>query len=108
MPPVCFLYLAVAGLLVARRRRRTGFLLVCVGLAGLTVLSLPAVGPLMIVGLESDLPLTPPPDAMPQAIVILGGDFARVRDPPFARAGRLTLDRLRAGAAAHRPTRLPI
>jgi uncharacterized SAM-binding protein YcdF (DUF218 family) len=45
---------------------------------------------------------------MPQAIVILGGDLARVGEPPFARAGRLTLDRLRAGAALHRRTGLPI
>jgi uncharacterized SAM-binding protein YcdF (DUF218 family) len=108
MPPVCFLYLTLSGHLVARRRRRIGSLLVWVGLAGLTVLSLPAVGTLMIAGLESDLPLTPPPDAMPGAIVILGGDLARVSDPPFVRAGRLTLDRLRAGAAAHRRTGLPI
>jgi uncharacterized SAM-binding protein YcdF (DUF218 family) len=45
---------------------------------------------------------------MPQAIVILGGDVAKTTQPPFARIGRLTLDRLRAGADLQRRTGLPI
>jgi uncharacterized SAM-binding protein YcdF (DUF218 family) len=108
LPPVCFLYLALAGLLVPPRYRRWGRTLITVGLGGLAVLSLPVVSGSMIVALEWNLPVTPPPDAMPQAIVILGGDLARISESPFARAGRLTLDRLRAGAALHRQTGLPI
>ena len=45
---------------------------------------------------------------MPEAIVILGGDVARISEAPFARSGFMTLDRLRAGAALHRRTGLPI
>jgi uncharacterized SAM-binding protein YcdF (DUF218 family) len=62
----------------------------------------------MIIALETNLPVAPAPDAMPQAIVILGGDLARVAGEPFALPGLLTLDRLRAGAALQRRTGLPI
>jgi uncharacterized SAM-binding protein YcdF (DUF218 family) len=108
LPPICFLYLAVAGLLVPRRHRRFGRALIWIGVVGLAVLSLPVVSDSLIIALETNLPVTPPPDAMPQAIVILGGDLVRVAEPPFAQSGRLTLDRLRAGAALHRRTGLPI
>lgn len=108
LPPICLLYLALVGLLIARRRRRSGRLLLCTGLLGLTILSLPVVANSMIRALETDLPLDASPDAPPKAIVILGGDLARVDVTPFARAGRLTLDRLRAGAELQRRTGLPI
>jgi uncharacterized SAM-binding protein YcdF (DUF218 family) len=45
---------------------------------------------------------------MPRAIVILGGDLLRTSAAPYALPGFLTLDRLRAGAALHRRTGLPI
>ena len=106
LPPMCFLYFAIAG--VVLWRRRWGRALAAIGILGLTVFSLPIVGGALIRSLEQDLPLTPPPDAMPQAIVILGGDIARTPDPPFALPGALTLDRLRAGAALKRRTGLPI
>src|ERR1700677_1079434 len=80
----------------------------CIGLLGLTVLSLPVVADSLLVSLERDLPMTAPADAMPQAIVILGGDVSRTSQPPFARIGRLTLDRLRTGAILRRETGLPI
>jgi uncharacterized SAM-binding protein YcdF (DUF218 family) len=108
LPPVCFLYLALFGPLIARRHRRLGRLIGGVGLAGMTVLALPVVADSLLVSLEWNLPLTPPPDAAPQAIVVLGGDVSRISEAPFARSGRLTLDRLRSGAALHRRTGLPI
>jgi uncharacterized SAM-binding protein YcdF (DUF218 family) len=108
LPPICFLYLAILGLVIVRRHRRIGRTLAGVGLLGLAVLSLPAVAGSLIIALEQNLPVTPPPNAMPQAIVILGGDMTRTSDPPFALPGLLTLDRLRAGAALRRRTGLPI
>ena len=108
LPPVCFLYLTLLGPMIARRRRGTGLALMCIGLFGLTVLSLPVVADALLVSLERDLPMTAPADAMPQAIVILGGDVSRTSQPPFARNGRLTLDRLRTGAILGRETGLPI
>lgn len=108
LPPVCFLYLAIFGFLIIRRYRWSGRVLLSTGLLGLTVLSLPAVAGSLIIALEQNLPVTPPANAMPQAIVILGGDLMRSSDPPFSLPGLLTLDRLRAGAALHRRTGLPI
>jgi len=108
IPPLCFLFAAILGLLLFRRHQRRGFALACVGVAGLTLLSLPAVPEVMIVALERNLPVIPPPDAMPQAIVILGGDVQRIAEAPHAQSGVLTLDRLRAGAALYRRTGLPI
>jgi uncharacterized SAM-binding protein YcdF (DUF218 family) len=108
LPPICFLYLLLAGSLIGGRRIAAGRALSGIGLAGLTILSLPVVADLLLVSLERDLPMTAPADAAPQAIVILGGDVVRISEPPFARSGHLTLDRLRAGAALQRRTQLPI
>jgi uncharacterized SAM-binding protein YcdF (DUF218 family) len=108
LPPVCLLYFAMLGLLIARRHRNGARALLWIGLVGLTLLSIPLVPNLLIVALEQDLPTTPPPDAMPQAIVILGGDLLRNEATPHALPGFLTLDRLREGAALYRRTRLPI
>jgi uncharacterized SAM-binding protein YcdF (DUF218 family) len=108
LPPVGFLCLAILGLLIVRRRRQLGRWLVSLGLAGMTLLALPMFSDVLIVGLERDLPLRPPADAMPQAIVILGGDLTRTADPPFVLPGLLTEDRLRTGVALYRKTGLPI
>lgn len=108
LPPVCFLYLAIVGLLTRRRHPRGGRALAGISLAGLLLLSVPLVPNLLIVALEQDLPLTPPPGVMPQAIVVLGGDLMRTKLPPYSLPGYLTLDRLRAAAALYRRTGLPI
>jgi uncharacterized SAM-binding protein YcdF (DUF218 family) len=108
LPPICFLYLAILGLLIVRFYRRLGRVLLCAGLLGLVVLGLPAVGGSLIIALEQGLPVTPPPNDMPQAIVVLGGDMSRSVDAPYTLPGLLTLDRLRAGAALRRKTGLPI
>jgi len=108
LPPICFLYLAILGLLIVRWFRRIGRVLLGLGLAGLLLLGLPAVGGSLIIALEQNLPITPPPDALPQAIVILGGDMTRTVNPPYTLPGLLSLDRLRAGAGLRRKTGLPI
>jgi uncharacterized SAM-binding protein YcdF (DUF218 family) len=108
LPPVGFLCLAILGLLIVRLKRRAGRALVCIGLAGLTLLALPLFSDLLIAALEQDLPLKPPPDAMPQAIVILGGDLTRTAGIQQVVPGSLTLDRLRAGVTLYRKTGLPI
>jgi uncharacterized SAM-binding protein YcdF (DUF218 family) len=108
LPPVCLLYCLALGLLLVRRHRQGGGALVCIGLVGLALLSIPLVPDLLIVALEQNLPTTPPPDAIPQAIVILGGDLLRNAATPHTLPGFLTLDRLREGAELYRRTRLPI
>ena len=63
----------------------------------------------MYVVLERDLPLTPPPDAPPQAIVVLGGDISRSgSDRLVLQPGALSLQRERTGADLYRHTHLPI
>jgi len=82
-----------------------------VGTAGilLVLLGMPAVGNNLLLPLEQNLPLTPPPDAPPAAIVILSGDLRLTggAQPGFT-VGPLTLQRMRAGAELYRKTHLPI
>jgi uncharacterized SAM-binding protein YcdF (DUF218 family) len=70
---------------------------------------MPIVGGTMLIAIERNLPLTPPAEAPPQAIVILGGDIMRdgsESEPP--QPGLVSLDRLRAGAALFHRTGLPV
>jgi uncharacterized SAM-binding protein YcdF (DUF218 family) len=109
VPPICLLLLAVAGTLITRRRARAGRILGWIGLAGLVILAMPGAGAALMIALERDLPLTPPPDAPPQAIVILGGDVVRGGIRTVAlEVGPITLERLQTGAALARRTGLPI
>ena len=106
VPPTSLLFLALLGQLIGRR---IGRMMVWVGLLGLLVLALPAVGDLLLVGLEQNLPLIPPADQPPQAIVILSGDVRRGGGPtPFVLLGPLSFERVRAGALLARRTGLPI
>ena len=108
LPPMCFLYLLMAGTLFFPGRR-IGRALVWVGMAGLLALSLPVVSDMLIFTLERDLPVRHGEGPAPQAIVVLGGDVARNGLKVEAtRPGHLTLDRLHAAAELHRRTGLPI
>ena len=107
LPPVSLLLLAIAGLLIERRYRAFGRCVAWTGLLLLLLLAMPAVSRGLLVALEQNLPLTPPANAPPQAIVILGGDALRDRGP-MVQPGLLSLQREIAGASLARRTNLPI
>lgn len=107
LPPMLFLVLALAGLVLARRHR-LGSWVFRGGMTLFVLLGVPAVPWSMIAWLERDLPMTPPAGAPPAAIVVLAGDISRTLNPPFAQPGLLSLERIRAGAALHRLTNLPV
>jgi uncharacterized SAM-binding protein YcdF (DUF218 family) len=73
------------------------------------ILATPIVSGTLLLTLEHGLPTTPPADAPPQAIVVLGGDLRRTgTDAMTLQPGPLSLERLRAGAILYRQTHLPI
>ncbi len=116
-PPVNLLLVIVLGLALrgaGRRRgrvRAAGGWVAGLGFLSLVVLSLPASAQLLLRALEHDIKLAAPDGAAPGAIVILSADDLRavpggIFAPP--ELGAMTLQRLRAGAALHRRTGLPI
>jgi uncharacterized SAM-binding protein YcdF (DUF218 family) len=109
VPPISLLLVALAGCLIERRFRRMGRLLIWAGLLGLLVLALPATSASLMMALERDLPLRPPPDSPPRAIVVLGGDVVRNEGQDLIlHLGQVSLERIRSGAALSRRTGLPI
>lgn len=109
VPPLGLLTLTVAGLVLMHWWRRLGLLIVWTGVAALFALATPLVSGTMLVALQRDLPLVPPKDNPPQAIVVLGAEVTRTLDTDRGvQIGRLTLERLRAAAELHRRTGLPI
>ena len=116
VPPLNLALLAAIAFFLLRRR--AGRAIVGVALVGLIVLALPAVGNALLLSLER-LPEPGPTDphaAPPGAIVVLSADLRYVRgpdgdlekDPSDADIGPLSLERVRAAAALHRRTGLPI
>jgi uncharacterized SAM-binding protein YcdF (DUF218 family) len=109
MPPTGFVVLIVAGLLLHGGWRRFGRRLTWTSLIALILFGMPVVSYSMLLALETGLPLVPPADHPPQAIIVLGGEVIRAHQERLGiRPGLLTLDRLRTGAALHRRTGLPI
>jgi len=116
-PPQNLLLVILLGLALrgaGRRRgrvRAAGGWIAGLGFLGLVVLSLPASAQLLLRTLERDMALAAPEGAVPGAIVILSADDLRavpggIFAPP--ELGAMTLQRLRAGAALHRRTGLPM
>ena len=115
VPPLNLALLAAFAFFLLRRR--VGRAVVGTALVGLIVLSLPAVGQALLVSLER-LPephAANPPAAPPGAIVVLSAELRYIRgpdsgleDPLDADIGPLSLERVRAAAALHRRTGLPI
>ncbi len=109
LPPVNLVFAILAGVALLRRFPRLARWLIGIAALLLLVLAMPAVAGTLLRSLERDLPMTPPADKPPGAIVILGAEINRTAgSPPGATVGPLTLERLRAGAALWRTTRLPI
>lgn len=109
IPPTGFVVLIVVGLLLHGGWQRFGRRLTWASLIALILFGMPVVSYSMLLALESGLPLIPPADHPPQAIIVLGGEVIRAHQERLGiRPGLLTLDRLRTGAALHRRTGLPI
>ena len=116
LPPLLLvLAILLAGLRVAlaRGRRRGAGWLAALAAAGLLLLATPFCAGWLTVALERQLSQALPPEGegAPAAIVVLGGDMVRsegARGEAGADVGPLTLERLRAGAALHRRTGLPL
>jgi uncharacterized SAM-binding protein YcdF (DUF218 family) len=117
LPPGGLLLLAAAGAwLIARRgagarARRTGWALLAAGLASLWLLSLPVMADALARATQRCPPLDPSRPVQAQAIVILGGDAHRFRDPEYGGQPAVSqhlLERLNYGALIARRTGLPI
>jgi uncharacterized SAM-binding protein YcdF (DUF218 family) len=111
LPPIGLLLVALLGLLLGLhwRWRRVGWGVSLASLLALLVLAMPVTGIFLVVALESGLPVTPTPGQPPKAIVILSAEAVPV-DGDGARfePGKLTWERLRAGAQLARQEKLPI
>lgn len=105
LPPLGLVWAALAGVLLPWRR--AGRVVAGAALAGVLVLAMPYASRSLLVALQRDLPVRPLPEAPPGAVVILGGDAARVTGE-LAPVGLLTLERVRAGAVLARRTGLPV
>ena len=105
LPPLGLLLVALlAGLLAWRGRRLAGLLATGAAL-GVLLLATPAVAALLRWSLEREL-TSGPAAIVPGAIIVLGAEATH--GPMGTAVGPLTLERLRAGAALHRATGLPI
>lgn len=109
LPPIGLLLVALLGLLLGLhgRWRRVGWGLSFASLLALLLLAMPATGALLVVALESGLPVTPTPSQPPKAIVILSAEAVTVDGTRFE-PGPLTWERLRAGARLARQEKLPV
>lgn len=105
LPPVNLAMIALIALLFAGRTR-AGRIVAALSCAGLVVLALPITGLALLASLDPG-PL-PPPSVPPAAIVILGGDVQRISGAQGLVVGPWSLERMRAGAALHRLTGLPL
>jgi uncharacterized SAM-binding protein YcdF (DUF218 family) len=109
LPPTGLIVLIVIGLLLRGRWQRVGRGLAWVSLIALILLGMPVVSSSLLLTLETDLPVRPPVDHPPQAIIVLGSEVIRTHQEKLGiRPGLLTLDRLRTAAALQRRTGLPI
>jgi len=112
LPPASLALGALLALVLLRGR--PGRALAVLVLAVLVLLSLPVVSmPLLAsldvpAGASGSISGPTVADAAPGAIVVLGGDVARIPDLPGAVLGSLSLERVRAGAALQRQSGLPV
>jgi len=109
LPPTGPLLIALAGLLILRRRWRAGQILLWTGVLLLLGLSTPAVAFVLLSLLGRWPPLDVENARSAQAIVILGGGVRRdAAEYGGDTLGPLTLERVRYGAWVARATKLPV
>jgi uncharacterized SAM-binding protein YcdF (DUF218 family) len=109
LPPVNLVFVILAGVALLRHVPGLARWLITVAALVLLFLAMPAVAGTMLCALEGNLPMTPPAGKPPGAIVILGAEVTHIAGTPSTETvGRLTLERLRAGAALQRKTQLPV
>lgn len=107
LPPLNLILLGAIGLLLLKRRPRTGKILVASALALLYLLSTPFVAETALQKLET-LPVHNPFDKI-QAIVVLGaGTYFNAPEYDGSTVNRLGLERIRYAAWLHRFTHKPI
>jgi len=110
LPPCGPIVVILVGLLVRRRRRRTGTAIAVFGALALFLAMLPIVAGLLLATLQSDAAL--PLDWVPSdegAIVVLGGDQrSHAPEAGGATIGPMTLERLVLGARLAKRTGLPL
>jgi uncharacterized SAM-binding protein YcdF (DUF218 family) len=107
-PPVLFVLLCLAGVLLALVWRRLGIALALAASLCLFATATPALSTYMLTRIEAPLPAAPDLAAA-QAIVVLGGDqrFGNGADIPDT-LGPLSLERVFFAADAYRRLRLPV
>ena len=109
LPPLAPLLLIALGLLLLRRKPRTGRLLAWTGLILSLLLTTPLSVNLILGPLESDPVISASRLREADAIVILGGGMRKYA-PEFGgqTVNRLTLERVRYGAHLARESKLPV
>jgi uncharacterized SAM-binding protein YcdF (DUF218 family) len=109
LSPMIFVVMAMAGMIVAVRWRRSGLGIAFAALFVFFLLSLPFVAGNLLAALERELHYTPSEIKNAGAIVVLGGDVERFeagdRTP---RLGLLSLERIYFAAREYRLLHLPI
>ncbi|WP_043343411.1 YdcF family protein [Belnapia moabensis] len=107
LPPLFLVLLTLAAGLLAWHRRFAAAPITVLSALGVLLLATPFVAGTLTVALESQVPRGRPTDTPPpSAIIVLGGEMAGGEAEP--EPGPLTLERLRAAAALHRRTGLPL
>jgi uncharacterized SAM-binding protein YcdF (DUF218 family) len=109
LPPAGPLLVALAGLLLLRRRPRTGRALAWFGVLASLALSLPIVALALHRGVDESPVFDPASATQAQALVIIGSGVRRYA-PEYGGAtlGARTLERVRYGARLARLTGLPV
>lgn len=106
LPPFILVLMAIAGALAAWRGRRRAGVLVALAAACVLVLATPLAADLLRASLERGVVHAADPGRA-GAIIVLGAEAVRA-GPQSHDVGPLSLERLRAGAALHRATGLPV
>ena len=108
LPPILLILAGLVGALLAWRGWRSGAALAALAAAAQLLLATPLAAGLLMASLEREVASGAPEDdgAAPGAIVVLSFEVARGREK--LDVGPMTLERLRAGAALHRRTGLPL